>query len=588
MSTQIRASRCRLGSAVLVLSLALSHAPVVAQSPTAFVPVTDAMLQDPEPADWLMWRRTLDGWGYSPLDQIDRDNVGDLRMVWSRALTTGMQQGTPLVYDGIMYMPNPKDIIQAIDAVTGDLHWEYRRDLPDDIDEYIRGLADVNRNVALHGTLVIDTSNDDYIYAVDATTGRLAWETEILDYKVNPARHSSGPIIAGGLAVSGRSCRPWGGPEACVIVAHDAATGAERWRRRLVPAPGEPGDETWGNVPYEDRVHVGAWMVPSYDPALNLVYVGTSVTSPAPKFLRGGTENTHLYHNSTLALDADTGEIVWYYQHLNDHWDLDHPFERMLVDTAVSPDPSAVTWINPRLDRGAVRKVITGIPGKTGVVYTLDRETGEFLWATPTVTQNVISDIDGATGGVSTNSELVFRREGQEVLVCPSWFGGKDWEAGAYSPLTNTMYFPLRNVCGRMMATREAGSHYALAVRNQIAPGTDQVGTVRAISAETGATAWTYTQRAATMSLVATGGGLVFGGDVNGRFRAFDHETGEILWEINLGSAVTGFPITFAVDGQQYVAVSTGTAGTAAGFLSLTPEVRPSAGNNLFVFALPD
>ena len=124
MSTQIRASRCRLGSAVLLLSLALSHAPVVAQSPTAFVPVTDAMLQDPEPADWLMWRRTLDGWGYSPLDQIDRDNVGDLRMVWSRALTTGMQQGTPLVYDGIMYMPNPKDIIQAIDAVTGDLHWE--------------------------------------------------------------------------------------------------------------------------------------------------------------------------------------------------------------------------------------------------------------------------------------------------------------------------------------------------------------------------------------------------------------------------------------------------------------------------------
>ncbi len=588
MSTQIRASRCRRGTAVLLVSLALSHASLWAQSPTAFVPVTDAMLQDPEPADWLMWRRTLDGWGYSPLDQIDRDNVGDLRMVWSRGLATGMQQGTPLVYDGIMYMPNPNDIIQAIDAVTGDLHWEYRRDLPDDIDEYIRGLADVNRNVAIHGTLVIDTSNDDYIYAVDATTGRLAWETEILDYKVNPARHSSGPIIAGGLAVSGRSCRPWGGPEACVIVAHDAATGAERWRRRLVPAPGEPGDETWGSVPYEDRVHVGAWMVPSYDPALNLVYVGTSVTSPAPKFLRGGTDNTHLYHNSTLALDADTGEIVWYYQHLNDHWDLDHPFERMLVDTAVSPDPSAVTWINPRLDRGAVRKVITGIPGKTGVVYTLDRETGEFLWATPTVAQNVISDIDGATGGVSTNAELVFRREGQEVLVCPSWFGGKDWEAGAYSPLTNTMYFPLRNVCGRMMATREAGSHYALAVRNQIAPGTDQVGTVRAISAETGATAWTYTQRAATMSLVATGGGLVFGGDVNGRFRAFDHETGEILWEINLGSAVTGFPITFAVDGQQYVAVSTGMAGTAAGFLSLTPEVRPSNGNNLFVFALPD
>ena len=573
----------------LTLMLAAPGAALVhAQPADDFVPVTDAMLENPAPADWLMWRRTLNGWGYSPLEQIDRDNVGDLRLVWTRALAPGSQQGTPLAYGGIVYMPNPNDIIQAIDAVTGDLRWEYRRDLPDDIDEYIRGLSDVNRNVAIYGNLIIDTSNDDYIYAVDATSGRLVWETEILDYTKNPARHSSGPIIARGKAVSGRCCRPWAGPEACVIVAHDATTGAELWRRRLVPAPGEPGDETWGDVPYEDRVHVGAWMVPSIDPTLNRVYVGTSVTSPAPKFLRGGADNTHLYHNSTLALDFDTGEIVWYYQDLNDHWDLDHPFERLLVDTAVAPDPAAVSWINPRLRPGDVRKVVTGIPGKTGVVYTLDRETGEFLWATPTVTQNVISHIDGGTGAVTPNAELVFSAEGQEVLACPSWFGGKDWEAGAYSPLTNTMYFPLRNVCGRMLASRDAGSHYALAVRNQLAPGTDQVGTVQAISAETGTTRWIHEQRAATMSLVATGGGLVFGGDVNGRFRAFDHETGAALWEINLGSAVTGFPITYAVEGRQYVAVSTGSAGTASGFLGLTPELRPSAGNNLFVFALPD
>ena len=575
--------RCVIGATLVVV---LGCITASAQD-REFEPVTDAMLQNPLPEDWLMWRRTLDGWGFSPLDQIDRDTVGDLRMVWSRALASGTQEGTPLAYGGVLYMPNPNDVIQAIDAVTGDLHWEYRRELPDDIDDYIRGLADVNRNIAIYGNLIIDTSNDGYLYALDATSGQLAWETEILDYEVNPARHSSGPIVANGKAVSGRSCRPWAGPEACVIVAHDATTGTELWRRRLVPAPGEPGDETWGTVPYEDRVHVGSWTAPSYDATLNLVYVGTSVTSPAPKFLRGGTENTHLYHNSTLALDADTGEIVWYYQHLNDHWDLDHPFERLLVDTAVAPDPAAVSWINPRLERGAVRKVLTGIPGKTGVVYTLDRETGEFLWATPTVTQNVISDIDGATGAVTENSELIFSAEGQEVFVCPTWFGGKDWEAGAYSPLTNTMYFPLRNSCARMLATREAGSHYALVPRHQIAPGTDQVGTVRAISAETGATEWIHEQRSATMSLVATGGGLVFGGDVNGRFRAFDHETGDVLWEINLGSAVTGFPITYAVDGRQYVAVSTGSAGTASGFLVLTPELRPSAGNNLFVFALP-
>ena len=235
-----------------------------------------------------------------------------------------------------------------------------------------------------------------------------------------------------------------------------------------------------------------------------------------------------------------------------------------------------------------MRKVLTGIPGKTGIVYTLDRETGEFLWATPTVTQNVVSHIDGATGVVTENSEVVFSREGQEVLACPHAVGGKDWEAGAYSPLTKAMYYPLRNTCARMMATSEAGHHYMLTIRGQIAPGTDQVGTVQAISAETGEIVWKSEQRAATMSLVATGGGLIFGGDANGRFRALDHETGDVLWEINLGSAVTGFPITYAVNGQQYVAVSTGTALTTRLLLNLTPELRPSMGNNLFVFALPN
>ena len=200
-----------------------------------------------------------------------------------------------------------------------------------------------------------------------------------------------------------------------------------------------------------------------------------------------------------------------------------------------------------------------------------------------------ISSIDGATGAVTENAELVFSALGQEVLACPTWNGGKDWEAGAYSPLTNTMYFPLRNACARMLATTAAGtSHYALAVRNQIAPGTDQVGTVYAISAETGETVWLHEQRAATMSLVATGGGLVFGGDNNGRFKAWDQQTGEVLWEINLGSAITGFPISYAVDGRQYIAVGTGTASTASLFGRLTPEIRPSAGNNLFVFALPE
>ena len=595
--------RAGLLRAILVAVACLAPAETAAGQappPDPFVPVTDAMLQDPAPGDWLTWRRTLDGWGYSPLDQIDRGNVGELRMVWSRALAPGRQEGTPLAYGGVLYMPQASDVIEAIDAATGDLIWQHRRDLPDDVYDFVGGNARNNRNIAIYDRFIINTSDDNYAFALDAETGEIAWDTRIFDYRETPAGHSSGPIIADGRVVSGRSCRPRGGPETCVVVAHDALTGEELWRRRTVPAPGEPGDETWGDVPYEERVHVGTWMPASYDPELRLIYQGTSVTSPAPKFMLGGVENTHLYHNSTLALDVETGEIRWYYQHLNDHWDLDHPFERLLVDTAVAPDPDAVSWINPRVQPGEVRKVVTGIPGKTGVVYTLDRETGEFLWATPTVSQNVINDIDGATGAVTENAEVTFTALGQEVLACPTWAGGKDWEAGAYSPLTNTMYMPLRNTCARMLATDDVRSEraraltaggqggleiYALAARHQITPGEDDLGTVYAVSAETGRTVWLHEQRAATMSVMTTGGGLVFGGDVNGRFRALDQETGAVLWEINLGSPVVGFPITYAVDGRQYIAVNTGAGGGIN--LRMTPELRPSNGNTLFVFALP-
>ena len=232
---------------------------------------------------------------------------------------------------------------------------------------------------------------------------------------------------------------------------------------------------------------------------------------------------------------------------------------------------------------------MTGIPGKTGIVYTLDRETGEFLWATPTVVQNVVSDIDGATGAVSENTEVVFGGFGQEVLACPTAMGGKDWEAGAYSPRTNMMYMPLRNACARMAPLDDSGrSLYSLSMRNELAPGTNQLGSIHAISAETGETAWIYEQRAATMSLVVTGGGIVFGGDVNGRFRAHDDSTGAILWEVNLGSPVSGFPVTYAVDGRQYVVAGTGTGGNASRWSAMTPELRPSSGSNIFVFALPE
>ena len=356
-----------------------------------------------------------------------------------------MQEGTPLVHDGVMFFPNPNDITQAIDAATGDLIWEYRRPVQDDNNDYIP-FPSINRNLAIYGNLILDNGADNFAYALDARTGALAWETQILDYR-RGAQHSSGPIVANGKVISGRSCEPEGGPEACVLTAFDAATGKEVWRTRTIPRPDEPGGDTWGNIPYEERRHVGLWMVPSFDPELNRIYVGTSVTSPAPKFMLAGNDEQYLYHNSTLAIDADTGKIVWYLQHNVDHWDLDHPFERILIDTAVAPDPSAVAWINPRVRSGQVHKVITGIPGKTGLVYTIDRETGQFLWARPTVEQNVIARVNTESGEGVVNEEKLFTGPNQEMLVCPSLTGGKNYHAGTYSPDTKLMYMPLQNIC---------------------------------------------------------------------------------------------------------------------------------------------
>ena len=548
-----------------------------------FVPVTDKMLQNPDPADWLMWRRTLDSWGYSPLDQIDQRNVAGLKEVWSAPVGPGVQEGTPLVYRGIVYVPSASDYIQAYDGTTGKLIWEYRRQYP----EGARG--GTNRNLAIWGTTIINASGDNMMYALDARTGKLVWETKVLDPTL-PARPSGGPIIADGKIIEGRQCQPAATYESCVITAHDAATGKELWRTRTIPKPGEPGDETWGGVPMEQRWHVGSWMVPSYDPVLKRIYIGTSVTIPAPKFILGGADKQHLYHNSTLALDPDTGKIVWYYQHLIDNWDLDHPFERLLVDTVVAPDPSQVTWINPSVRPGERHKVITGIPGKTGIVYTLDRETGKFLWARPTVFQNVVKGIDG-DGTVHDDPARVFTRKDETIMVCPGTNGGKNFPAGAYSPRTNTMYMPMQNMC--MNATTQTDQRdpklvYGFSTEYIIAPGTDQVGAVWAISAETGDTLWKHEQRAGVMSMVATGGGLVFGGDVAGMLKAYDDKTGKVLWQANLGSPISGYPVTFAIGGKQYVAVTTGPSLVAAASRRMTPELPPDSGKaRIVVFALP-
>ena len=576
-------------SLILILSLSIIPAAYSEKQIKDLAPVTDAVLENPDASDWLMWRRTLDSWGFSPLKEINANNVTGLQLVWTRELVEGgMQEGTPLVYKGIMYMPNPKDVIQAMDAATGELIWEYRRTMPEDLAEQVGGAAETTRNLAIYGNLIIHTTNDDYIIALDAASGKLVWETQIVDYKNQPDQQSNGPIIVKGKAISGRGCFPRSGPTACVITAHDAMTGKEVWRFFNIQQEGV-ADDTWGDIPWEERWHVGSWMMPSYDPDLELIYMGTSVTAPAPKFLLAGDDKQYLYHNSTLALKPDTGELAWYYQHLVDHWDLDHPFERYLIDSAVAPDPAEVSWINPDIKPGEMRKIVTGIPGKTGVIYTLDRETGEFLWARPTVMQTVVGSIDGKTGKATVNPDMLFTKNGEEKFVCPSTSGGKMWTAGSYSPLTKIMYQPVQNLCMNMAVTMDKPDPQALyGVFGRLvpAPGTENLGAVYAVSVETGKTIWKYEQRATTTSMVATAGGIVFGGDSIGVFRAFDQSTGKILWQTDLGSTVTGYPISYAVNGRQYIAVSTGYTITTLSHLRLTPELKPGSENKLYVFAI--
>ena len=548
-------------------------------------PVSAATLRNPPASDWLSFRRTLDGWAYSPLTQIKPGNVRNLRLAWSRPLPSGGYEGTPLVHNGVMYIIEPSDAIEAVDAGTGDLIWSFRR-------KYAEGFGGggSKRNAAIFENLLINSSADGFVYAVDIATGKQVWETKVTDFKTQSASTSGGPIIAGDKVVSGRNCALQAGPEACVAVANDARTGRELWRLHTMPKTGEPGDETWGGVPWEKRTQVGTWMAPTYDPELNLIYYGTSVTGPTTKFLLGGNDKKHLYSTSTLAIDANTGKIVWYYQHIIDHWDFDHTFTRLLIDTEVAPDPKVVSWINPRIKPGERRQVLTGIPGKTGIIYTLDRKTGEFLWATPTTRQNVVQSIDGATGEVTDNPDTVFTRPGQTVDVCPSFAGGKNWPEGTYSPRTRLMYMPLENLCSTVTSNspeKPGVLGMGISYVASMAPGETDLGTVRAISVATGQTAWKYDQRAGVMALMSTAGGLVFGGDAVGRFFALDDRNGKRLWDVNLGTPVSGFPVGYAVDGHQFVAIGTGTSPEASALGRMTPEYVTAKQSVLYVFTLP-
>src|SRR5262245_44678916 len=292
-----------------------------------FTPVTDAALLNPVPADWPNWRRTLDGWGYSPLKQIDSRNVQHLQLAWSWGLKPGLSQPNPLVANGMMYVPSPGGGVQTLDAASGDLLWAFSPKAAGGDPMRTSGM----RTLAIYGDKVFTATADARLIALDARTGSVAWDHQVADPKEGYS-YSSGPIVVKGMIVAGiTGCQRYKN-DVCFISAHDAQTGKEVWRTSTIARPGEAGGDTWGDLPLMFRAGSDAWIPGSYDPATNLIYWGTAQAKPWARFARG-TDGDALYTNCTLAIDPATGRIVWFYQHIpGESHDLDETFERILVD----------------------------------------------------------------------------------------------------------------------------------------------------------------------------------------------------------------------------------------------------------------
>ena len=551
-----------------------------------FQNVTLEELANPPEEDWLMWRRTSNHWGYSPLAQINKENVQDLRLAWAWTMEPGLQETTPLVRNGVMFLPQACDFIEAVDATDGTLLWEYRRPEVD----HIASLSCANRNATIYKDQLIIATRDAFLVSLNALSGEVTWERQIGDWTIGQ-HYSGGPQVLDGKIIAGMSGCYYINT-GCWITAHDPDTGEELWRTNTVPKIGEPGGETWGDVPNEQRRGGSAWMPASYDPELDLIYQGIAVPIPWGSIQRDTRGGDVLYTNSTIAINADTGEIEWYFQHIpGGNWDLDHPFERIVVESEVNPTADNVSWINPEIDSSERRKLITGIPGKPGIIWTMDARTGEFLWAKETNYQNVIVGVDIENHKGITNPQLDITEIRQRKTVCPSTTGGINWNSIAYSPQTNALYAPTNNVCMDYYlnpVNPTVGGYHSSAVSRKISvpDGDEQIGIFSAVEVASGKTLWTYKQRAAiTGSVLTTGGGLAFVTDDARRFRAFDVDNGSILWEQVLNSSAGGFPSTYSVDGEQYVAIA---AGGGVSHRALTPEIQQRRGGNmLFVFKLP-
>ena len=429
-----------LGKLVLPRSTMLRAAPMMPLSPLAppmadmtppnpldkITPVTDALLDNPPPGEWLTWRRTYDDHGFSPLTQIDKKNVGDLRVSWAWSLPNGQDETTPLEHDGVLFVDSFGDRVQALNAVTGDLLWQYSRQLPSD------ARASVKRNMAIyHDRLLVPTS-DDHLVALDVKTGTVVWDQELADYKKG-WQTTGGPLVAKGKVMQGIAGQAPGG---CVIVAVDFETGKEAWRFHTIAQPGEFGGNTWNDLPVEKRSGSSVWTAGSYDPQLNLAYFGTGQTYDTGPLLHSinkpGITNDSLYTDSTLAFNPDTGKLVWYFQHVrNDQWDLDWAFEQQLINLPVN---------------GANQKLVV-TSGKMGIYEAMDAATGKYVFSKDLGIQNVISSIDPVTGEKTINPEVVVAEPGKPHTICPHPGGGRSWIAGSYNAETKIVFVPMVETC---------------------------------------------------------------------------------------------------------------------------------------------
>jgi alcohol dehydrogenase (cytochrome c) len=540
--------------------------------------VTIERLQKPEDGNWLMVRRTYDGWGYSPLQQVTRANVGRLQPAWivSTGVTSG-HQAPPMVNNGVMFVATPGNQVIALDARTGAILWRYRRPLPEDVIL----LHPTSRGVALYEDKVFFAAAEAVLVALDARTGKEIWTTEV-------AKNSDGyymslaPLVAGGKVMVGTS-----GGELGVrgfVAAYDPATGKEVWKVYTVPAPGEPGSETW---PKGDQWKTGGgsvWITGNYDPETNLAFWGTGNGGPWMGDQRPGD---NLYTSSTIAIDVATGVIKGHHQyHPNDSWDWDEVSPPILVDY--------------RRDGRTIKGLID--VARNGYLWFLERTNGKinFVEGKPFVQQNVFRSLDPRTGRPDINPDRK-PATGKTVEFCPSLWGGKTWPPIAYSPRTRMIYIPANeNLCQRMTGESvkySPGTQFTGATHELVlAPaGKDHIGEVQAWNVDTGKRVWTHVfPRSPNWGpMLATGGGLVFSGGTNDRlFRAFDAETGKVVWEFPTNSGITGQPTSFEVDGRQYIAVQSGWGVDARAMTSrlntLSPGNFPDVpeGGAIWVFAL--